>query len=58
MIALHRLWLRYRNPDFDVAFARMLPKLVMLLDTAQYETASEAVGNTPTVMQELGGFDY
>lgn len=36
----------------------MLPLLVRLLDTAQYETASEAVENAPTVMRDLGGFDF
>lgn len=58
MKSLLRLWRRYSGNDFDIAFARMLPLLVRLLDTAQYETASEAVENAPTVMRDLGGFAW
>ena len=48
---------RHRNNNLDVMFARMLPTMILLLDSAQLETAEEAVANVPKVMGALG-FDY
>ena len=48
-----RLWHKHAQPDFDIAFADMMPELFRVLDTAQYHTASDAIASTPKIMERF-----
>lgn len=48
-----RLWHKHAQPDFDIAFADMMPELFRALDTAQYHTASDAIASTPKIMERF-----
>ena len=48
-----RLWHKHAQPDFDTAFADMMPELFRVLDTAQYHTADDAIASTPKIMERF-----
>jgi len=48
-----RLWHKHAQPDFDTAFADMMPELFRVLDTAQYHTAADAIASTPKIMERF-----
>jgi hypothetical protein len=48
-----RLWHKHAQPDFDAAFADMMPELFRVLDTAQYHTAADAIASTPKIMERF-----
>lgn len=52
-ITVARLWHKHAQPDFDTAFADMMPDLFQALDTAQYATASDAIASTPKIMERF-----
>ena len=49
-----RLWHKHAQPDFDLAFADMMPDLFRALDTAHYRIAKDAIESTPKIMESFG----
>ena len=52
-VTVFRLWHKHAQPDFDTAFADMMPELFRALDTAQYHTAADAIASTPKIMERF-----
>lgn len=55
ILRVAKLWREHADPDFDAAYAGMMPELFALLDAAQYATATDALTTTPEVTETIDG---